>query len=484
MRRFPLSVFTFIDKYLQGHSNRTPGDIRYNTHYVLSLILKIYRTVVLLEDIDLEYLSRSSWGNDSRKDSRSSWGNDSRKEKCITYTSSRYLDPSAYKPCTTSKDCPPGMVSTARDAGQISSHLSLDELLPQDYMSRVYLTFSGIPSSSNQRSSIRLVSFTDWTSISADFCSKTLQGGSLTEILNDGEMSAVIGLLGNRTTDESKQQLTAMDPCYPLNDATYFNGKCMKTINTSLPWDSARMFCESQNGTLAELLTSSDMSVIASNFIVNTACNRHDVCVITLLPSSLWRHEYLFAQVSVSFTATVYIILEGNMTRDIYTSDMHVTWRCQDITGDIILDPCATNSPNVLSLSGKCYVFVNQTKTWQNALEFCQSNFYKGTLAELTGYDVVWLSVIFRTSLGITASLFSNFFILLSYPLNFFILLSYPLNFFIYCGMSKQFRETFKRLFTGAEMPAEREYSQYMTMPTENGKTTVETAITGDETAL
>lgn len=30
---------------------------------------------------------------------------------------------------------------------------------------------------------------------------------------------------------------------------------------------------------------------------------------------------------------------------------------------------------------------------------------------------------------------------------NFVILLSYPLNFFIYCGMSRQFRETFKRLF-------------------------------------
>lgn len=69
-----------------------------------------------------------------------------------------------------------------------------------------------------------------------------------------------------------------------------------------------------------------------------------------------------------------------------------------------------------------------------------------------------------------TLSLFSNL----------FILLSYPLNFFIYCGMSKQFRETFKRLFTGDSMPMEREYSQYMTLPTENGRT----AVTGDETAL
>ena len=33
--------------------------------------------------------------------------------------------------------------------------------------------------------------------------------------------------------------------------------------------------------------------------------------------------------------------------------------------------------------------------------------------------------------------------------INLFILLSYPINFFIYCGMSRQFRETFKGLFTG-----------------------------------
>ncbi|XP_059167246.1 sex peptide receptor-like [Physella acuta] len=80
-------------------------------------------------------------------------------------------------------------------------------------------------------------------------------------------------------------------------------------------------------------------------------------------------------------------------------------------------------------------------------------------------------TVLIRKDLIQVISLFSNF----------FILLSYPLNFFIYCGMSKQFRETFKRLFTGETMPMEREYSQYMTLPTENGKST---AVTGDETAL
>ncbi|XP_052803631.1 sex peptide receptor-like [Mya arenaria] len=63
---------------------------------------------------------------------------------------------------------------------------------------------------------------------------------------------------------------------------------------------------------------------------------------------------------------------------------------------------------------------------------------------------------------------------------NFFILLSYPLNFFIYCGMSRLFRETFKRLFKGGPVPAKEECSQYMTLPTENGKT----VFTGPETAL
>lgn len=63
---------------------------------------------------------------------------------------------------------------------------------------------------------------------------------------------------------------------------------------------------------------------------------------------------------------------------------------------------------------------------------------------------------------------------------NFFILLSYPLNFFIYCGMSRLFRETIKRLFRGGPMPTKDSCSQYMTVPTENGKT----VFTGPETAL
>ncbi|XP_063441364.1 sex peptide receptor-like [Mytilus trossulus] len=74
-------------------------------------------------------------------------------------------------------------------------------------------------------------------------------------------------------------------------------------------------------------------------------------------------------------------------------------------------------------------------------------------------------------------------FAIMSLMSNFFILLSYPLNFFIYCGMSRQFRETFKRMFIGGSMPIDRECSQYMTLPIENGnKTQITTG--GGETVL
>ncbi|KAK2143506.1 hypothetical protein LSH36_836g01011 [Paralvinella palmiformis] len=54
--------------------------------------------------------------------------------------------------------------------------------------------------------------------------------------------------------------------------------------------------------------------------------------------------------------------------------------------------------------------------------------------------------------------------------INLIILLSYPLNFFIYCGMSRQFRETFKRLFVGGLPSGDRDgQSQYISLATENG---------------
>lgn len=39
---------------------------------------------------------------------------------------------------------------------------------------------------------------------------------------------------------------------------------------------------------------------------------------------------------------------------------------------------------------------------------------------------------------------------------NFFIILSYPINFAIYCGMSRQFRETFKELFIRGVVPGKK----------------------------
>ncbi|GFS57303.1 sex peptide receptor [Trichonephila clavipes] len=43
--------------------------------------------------------------------------------------------------------------------------------------------------------------------------------------------------------------------------------------------------------------------------------------------------------------------------------------------------------------------------------------------------------------------------------INFLIILSYPVNFAIYCGMSRQFRETFKDLFLQGRIPSAREGS-------------------------
>lgn len=46
--------------------------------------------------------------------------------------------------------------------------------------------------------------------------------------------------------------------------------------------------------------------------------------------------------------------------------------------------------------------------------------------------------------------------------LNFFIVLSYPINFAVYCGMSRQFRQTFKELFIGGPVTTRNgEYSRY-----------------------
>lgn len=65
---------------------------------------------------------------------------------------------------------------------------------------------------------------------------------------------------------------------------------------------------------------------------------------------------------------------------------------------------------------------------------------------------IVEIPLVVVTILHIISSTISDF---LDYEMantlilftNFFIILSYPINFAIYCGMSRQFRETFKDLF-------------------------------------
>ena len=60
--------------------------------------------------------------------------------------------------------------------------------------------------------------------------------------------------------------------------------------------------------------------------------------------------------------------------------------------------------------------------------------------------------------------------------INLFILLSYPINFFIYCGMSRQFRATFRSTFCGADKKnADKDNTQYLSLVSDNvgaGKTT------------
>ena len=74
--------------------------------------------------------------------------------------------------------------------------------------------------------------------------------------------------------------------------------------------------------------------------------------------------------------------------------------------------------------------------------------------------------------------------------INFLIILSYPLNFFIYCVMSRQFRETFKRLFVpGSSRPVTSMQSHYQTIATENGlvgksAVTADTRIRQSESSL
>ncbi len=64
---------------------------------------------------------------------------------------------------------------------------------------------------------------------------------------------------------------------------------------------------------------------------------------------------------------------------------------------------------------------------------------------------------------------------------NFIIMLSFPLNFAIYCGMSAQFRNTFKALFVGRLFNQRLNGSQSQAVPPDCN--TVSLAIVGDGTS-
>lgn len=84
----------------------------------------------------------------------------------------------------------------------------------------------------------------------------------------------------------------------------------------------------------------------------------------------------------------------------------------------------------------------------------------------VTVFLIVEIPLVVVTLLHIISSVFFEF---LDYYVantlilftNFFIILSYPINFAIYCGMSRQFRETFKELFVRSPAATRNGSSRY-----------------------
>ncbi|XP_034488620.1 sex peptide receptor [Drosophila innubila] len=74
-------------------------------------------------------------------------------------------------------------------------------------------------------------------------------------------------------------------------------------------------------------------------------------------------------------------------------------------------------------------------------------------IAVVTAMHIVSSLIIEFLNYGI-----ANIFIMLT---NFFLVLSYPINFGIYCGMSRQFRETFKEIFMGRNAGKKDSSSKY-----------------------
>lgn len=93
----------------------------------------------------------------------------------------------------------------------------------------------------------------------------------------------------------------------------------------------------------------------------------------------------------------------------------------------------------------------------------------------LTAFLIVEIPLAIITSAHVFSSLFYNF---LDYRLanlgilftNFFLIISYPLNFAIYCGMSRQFRITFVNLFCSSMNATLNEVTIFRHEPSRNSR--------------
>ncbi|KAH9504520.1 hypothetical protein Btru_063025 [Bulinus truncatus] len=187
---------------------------------------------------------------------------------------------------------------------------------------------------------------------------------------------------------ESKQQLTVMDPCYPLNDATYFNGKCMKTINTSLPWEAARSWCESlqPGGRLLEMFTEEE---------------RVESGLYGAQYEKLWTggHDPLCNKTFV-WSRSPAVVIDNNTWINNEPNNAYSREDCSclvpsgllnDVTcGNIIFSICqnlngTTTDPGTIvqniSVNGRSFQLIKILQNFTQAQMFCESR--NGTLAEL-----------------------------------------------------------------------------------------------------
>ncbi|KAI8775523.1 hypothetical protein BgiBS90_023999, partial [Biomphalaria glabrata] len=82
--------------------------------------------------------------------------------------------------------------------------------------------------------------------------------------------------------------------------------------------------------------------LITNNFVHHLGLHG-DVCVTSLLPSSLWRYSYDFVRSSDAYNVYVYIVVKATVTSGRVTNDT-IQWTCQSIAGTAFLG-CYTLFP-------------------------------------------------------------------------------------------------------------------------------------------